>query len=147
MAKKSAPRGGSPHAEGRVEIVSFDLRRNLINILGEEHYPYAEFLYHELVANAYDEDATEVTIAEEPVQRPARGQPGTYRIIIRDNGNGMDFALLKEYFTVGESGKPDRQISETMHRRLIGRLGVGKVSILKVARQWRVTTERHLGLP
>jgi hypothetical protein len=126
--------------------ISFDLRRNLINVLGEEHYPYAEFLYHELAANAYDEDATEVQIVEESVQAPAPGQPALYDIIVSDNGNGMDLGGLREYFTVGESGKPQRQVSERLGRPLIGRIGVGKVAILKVARRWRLTTERHLSL-
>jgi hypothetical protein len=33
-----------------------------------------------------------------------------------------------------------------MDRALIGRIGVGKVSILKVAREWTLTSERSLGL-
>ncbi len=124
--------------------VSFDLRRNLINILGEDHYPYAEFLYHELAANAWDEDATEVRIYDEISQKPARGRPQLFDISFEDNGNGMDLDGLNQYFTVGESGKVERKVSEVRHRALIGRLGVGKVAILKVARQWELVTERHL---
>jgi hypothetical protein len=126
--------------------VSFDLRRNLINILGEDHYPYAEFLYHELAANAWDEDATEVWIDDEVSQKPARGRHQLFDISVEDNGNGMDLDGLNQYFTVGESGKIERKISEIEGRPLIGRLGVGKVAILKVARQWELITERHLGL-
>lgn len=148
MAQKKpakTERSGSGEAPS-VELISFDLRRNLINVLGEEHYPYAEFLYHELAANAYDEDATEVQIVEESVQAPAPGRQALYDIVVADNGNGMDASGLREYFTVGESGKPQRQVSERFGRGLIGRIGVGKVSILKVARRWRLTTERHLDL-
>lgn len=125
--------------------VAFDLRRNLINVLGEEHYPYAEFLYHELAANAYDEDASEVQIVEEILQPAGPGRPALYNITIRDDGNGMDLDGLRQYFTVGESEKPERRESERLKRPLIGRIGVGKVSILKVARQWTIETERHLG--
>jgi hypothetical protein len=124
--------------------VSFDLRRNLINILGDDHYPYAEFLYHELAANAWDEDATEVRIHDEISQKPARGRPQLFDISFEDNGSGMDLEGLNQYFTVGESGKIERKVSEIKHRALIGRLGVGKVAILKVARQWELVTERHL---
>jgi hypothetical protein len=131
---------------GKVDVVSFDLRRNLIKILGEDHYPYAEFLYHELAANAWDEDATEVQIVENVIAPARRGQPAVLDIVVRDNGNGMDLGLLREYFKVGESGKRARKVSERLGRPLIGQIGVGKVSILKAARRWQVTTERHLGL-
>lgn len=124
--------------------VSFDLRRNLINILGDDHYPYAEFLYHELAANAWDEDASEVRIYDEISQKPARGRPQLFDISFEDNGNGMDLEGLNQYFTVGESAKVERKVSEVKDRALIGRLGVGKVAILKVARQWELLTERHL---
>ena len=149
MAKKT-PDGGrseiSTAPVGRVDVVTFDLRRNLINVLGDEHYPYAEFLYHELAANAWDSDASEVQIVEEAVRPSAPGRTALYDIRISDDGLGMDFDGLREYFTVGESSKSQRQVSEVRGRRLIGRIGVGKVSILKVARSWRVTTERHRGL-
>jgi hypothetical protein len=131
-------------ATPRLEVVSFDLRRNLIQVLGEEHYPYAEFLYHELVANAWDEDASSVHIVESVVRPAGRGQSPIYEIAVLDNGNGMDLPRLREYFTVGESGKLDRKISDRLSRPLIGRIGVGKVAILKAARSWRITTERHL---
>ncbi len=155
--KRASDQGGGPSRSGnegavrtsgasRVDVVSFDLRRNLIKILGEDHYPYAEYLYHELAANAWDEDATEVQIVEETIRAASRGQAALYDVVVRDNGNGMDFELLKEYFTVGDSSKPDRAVSERLGRQLIGRIGVGKVAILKAARRWRVTTERHLGL-
>src|SRR5262249_15557581 len=130
----------------QVAVVSFDLRKNLINVLGEDHYPHAEHLYHELAANSYDEDATEVVILEDTVQPARRGQPPVSDLTVRDNGNGMDLDGLRQYFTLGESDKPGRKVSEVLHRPLIGRIGVGKVANLKVARSWTLTTERHLGL-
>lgn len=128
-----------------VGALSFDLRRNLINVLGEEHYPYAEFLHHELAANAWDADAQEVHIAEHVVSAASRGHPAVYDIVVSDDGNGMDADGLAEYFTVGESRKRLRGKSERLGRPLIGQIGVGKVAILKVARSWTIVTERHLG--
>src|SRR5438128_5035749 len=115
-------------SEPRLGVITFELRRNLLDVLGAEHYPYAEFLYHELASNAYDEDATEVHLDEHLIESAAADS--VYDIVVRDNGNGMDFDGLREYFTVGESGKPGRQVSEVHRRPLIGRLGVGKVAIL-----------------
>ena len=135
----------APQADTR-DLVSFDLRRNLINVLGDDHYPYAEFLYHELAANAYDEDAQRVEIVERVVEPGRRGIPSSYDIVVSDDGNGMDRERLDEWFRVGESTKPQRMTSERLGRPLIGQIGVGKVSILKVARRWTIATERHLGL-
>lgn len=143
VSRKPVARGGDPAS---IDAIGFQMDRTLINVLGEEHYPYAEFLYHELAANAWDEDATEVHIAEETVRRGSRAGPALYDIRVADNGNGMDADRLREYFRVGGSAKRHRGTSERLGRPLIGRIGVGKVSILKVARQWTLATERHLGL-
>src|SRR4051794_14460824 len=92
-------------------VVSFDLSRNLINVLGEDHYPYAEYLYHELAANAYDADATEVHITDDVVQSAAPGRAALYDITFRDNGGGMDRSGLQEWFRLGESSKRVRHVS------------------------------------
>ena len=131
-----------PEPRGRT-VVSFDLRRNLINVLGEDHYPYAEYLYHELAANAFDADARRVDIVESNRVAPAPGRGASYDIEFQDDGNGMDLDGLIAYFTVGESDKVRTEYSERLKRGLIGRIGVGKVSILKVARSWVIETERH----
>jgi hypothetical protein len=146
MTPGSRSRKPASAAPARVEVINFEFQRNLINILGEEHYPYGEFLYHELAANAWDSDASEVRITENVVQPARRGQSALYDIVVADNGNGMDFEGLQEYFRVGDSSKRQRKVSEAGERPLIGRIGVGKVSILKVARSWKISTERHLGL-
>lgn len=125
--------------------VTFNLSRKLINVLGEDHYPYAEFLYHELAANAYDEDATDVQIIENTVQTKAPGRQAEHDIVIRDNGHGMDEDGLREWFRLGDSSKPSRKLSDELKRPLIGQIGVGKVSILKAAREWTIETERHFG--
>jgi hypothetical protein len=127
------------------EVITFDLSRKLINVLGEDHYPYAEFLYHELAANAYDADATEVQIIEKAVRSAAPGRQAEYDIVVRDDGVGMDEVGLQEWFRLGDSSKPTRKVSERFSRPLIGQIGVGKVSILKAARKWTIETERHIG--
>jgi hypothetical protein len=144
---KEARVDGRPRAKStRKKTIGFDFARSLINVLGEEHYPHAEFLYHELAANAFDEDATEVQIIEEVVEPATRGKPAVMNITVTDNGNGMDLDGLQHYFRVGDSEKLERKVTERFGRPLIGRIGVGKVAILKVARRWRIETERHLGL-
>src|SRR3954447_19409102 len=99
-----------------MSTVSFDLRRNLINVLGEEHYPHAEYLYHELAANSYDEDATEVQIVEDVIQPGARGRASLLAITVSDNGNGMGLDELQHSFRVGDSEKVERRLSERFDR-------------------------------
>lgn len=127
--------------------VGFSLSRSLINVLGEDHYPYAEYLYHELAANSYDADATTVWIEEETLVPTGPGRSPVYDITVRDDGNGMDVEGLADWFRLGDSSKVEKKVSERFRRPLIGKIGVGKVSILKVAREWTIETERHLGLP
>lgn len=141
---QAVPIQDSPQAQIAGEI-TFALSRKLINVLGEDHYPYAEYLYHELAANAYDADATEVLIIEKSVRAAAPGRQAEYDIVVRDDGNGMDGEGLQEWFRLGDSSKPTRKVSEQFGRPLIGQIGVGKVSILKAAREWTIDTERHYG--
>src|SRR3954453_13594387 len=96
---------------GRVEVIGFDLARSLINVLGEEHYPHAEYLYHELAANSYDEDASEVHIEEKVIEPGTRGRVALMDIRVWDDGNGMAREHLRHYFRVGDSEKVQRQFS------------------------------------
>lgn len=62
--------------------------------LGERLYGESIELVRELVNNAYDADATRVNV-----------QIDKDKIVVEDNGNGMDLAGLKEYFNIGSPQK------------------------------------------
>lgn len=62
--------------------------------IGERLYGESIELIRELVNNAYDADATRVNV-----------QIGKNKIVVEDNGNGMDLEGLKEYFNIGSPQK------------------------------------------
>jgi hypothetical protein len=116
--------------------VTFD--RHIVGVLGDEHYPDADYLFTELAANSYDADATEVRFAYRFAEDA--GRHGGYKLTVEDNGVGMDVEGLRRYFTFGASTKPNNTTARG--RRPIGRFGLGKVSALKAADRWLLETEQ-----
>jgi histidine kinase/DNA gyrase B/HSP90-like ATPase len=143
MATGSAGGGPSSTARGNRTLVQVQFDRHIVGVLGDEHYPEADFLFTELAANAYDADATEVRFDYRFGEDA--GREGGYRLTVEDNGSGMDFEDLRSYFTFGLPQKLQQKQSPRLHRRLIGRYGLGKVSALKAAPKWYLETESDSG--
>ena len=139
MPKTSRTAGRIRAPDGnRTEVrVAFD--RHIVGVLGDEHYPDADYLFTELAANAYDADATEVRFIYRFAEEA--GRHGGYRLTVEDNGTGMDLDGLQRYFTFGASIKSDKVTRSG--RRPIGRFGLGKVSALKAADRWFLETEHE----
>jgi hypothetical protein len=70
----------------------------------------------EYVVNSYDAKATECYIS-------GRETAETVTIIIRDNGKGMNYQRIQDYFKIFRSRKDDPDV------KAIGRFGVGKMSV------------------
>jgi hypothetical protein len=100
----------------------------------------------ELIANAYDADATVVTVLTDA--------PRYSEILVRDNGNGMTAkVLLNMIHHIGGSAKrtPVGQELEVTHpddpklspggRRLIGKIGIGVFSVSQLTRQFTIITK------
>ena len=64
-----------------------------ITVLGEKLYAESIELLRELVNNAFDADATEVRV-----------EVGPERIAVADDGSGMDYDGLVQYFNIGSPG-------------------------------------------
>ena len=105
-------------------------KRHIISI-GERLYTESVELLRELVNNAYDADATEVRVEISPE-----------RIVIGDNGCGMDAGGLEQYFVIGSDEKVIRSVSPAFGRERIGQFGIGKFASLAAARRFEVLT-RH----
>ncbi len=102
----------------------------------------------ELVANAYDADATRVTITTDA--------PRFSSITVRDNGNGMTReALVRLINHIGGSAKrqtygsdigvsraDDRTLSPG-GRKLIGKIGIGLFAVSQLCRDFQVITKRR----
>lgn len=101
----------------------------------------------ELVANAYDADATLVKVTTNP--------PTFDQITVRDNGIGMSVAALVHVIRhIGGSAKRTKKGADlgitglTANltpggRRLIGKIGIGLFSVSQLTRHFRITTKRQ----
>lgn len=101
---------------------------NVLNHLGINLYSNVPAVLSEIVANAWDADATEVSIDINENER---------FITIKDNGSGMDKAdINNKYLQVGYQKRkaPDFTGKTTgLVRDPMGRKGIGKLSVFSIA--------------
>jgi signal transduction histidine kinase len=109
----------------------------LIDRLGRELVGKQETALIELVKNAYDADAlkVDVTFARD-------------KLVINDNGSGMDRAELVEGFLrLASDMKVRHPLSEKYQRRRAGRKGIGRFSTQRLGRYLQLRTWKHEDRP
>ncbi|WP_110710508.1 ATP-binding protein [Salinicola sp. CR57] len=109
--------------------ISIDL--NVLNHLGIGLYSNTPAVLTEIVANAWDADAhlVDVTIAEN-------------KIIIKDDGHGMDrTALETKFLTVGYDRRNHGEEESPDGRQCMGRKGIGKLAMFSLAHKVSVITK------
>lgn len=101
----------------------------IINLLGDELIGSDSLAIFELVKNAYDADATLVTISFNDLDYPNRN------IVIEDNGIGMTSSVIqKVWLTIGtDYKKKQAKISKKFHRISLGNKGVGRLAVHRLA--------------
>jgi hypothetical protein len=109
---------------------------NVINHLGVGLYSSTPAALTELVANAWDADATEVHIKIDKENQ---------KIIIEDDGHGMSaIAIHKKFLNVGYTRRRhsvNGNKSDSGKRKVMGRKGIGKLSMFALADLVRVTSQ------
>jgi len=105
-------------------------KRHIISI-GERLYTESIELLRELINNAYDADATEVRVELDPE-----------KIVVADDGSGMDAEGLKQYFIIGSDEKVLQSMSPKFGRERIGQFGIGKFASLSAATRFEVITQQ-----
>ena len=105
---------------------------NVLNHLGINLYSNVPSVLAEVVANAWDADAEQVSV-----------NLGDGEIVIQDNGHGMTFDEINaKYLTVGyERRKNGEEKSKKFNRPVMGRKGIGKLSLFSVASEIQVETK------
>ncbi|WP_346075568.1 BbrUII/HgiDII family restriction enzyme [Gordonia cholesterolivorans] len=102
---------------------------SVLDSLGINLYSNAAAVLSELVANAYDADATRVDINWDQGDKDA--------VIVRDDGCGMSVDEMNERFlTVGyrkRDPKNEGDTSPRWGRPFMGRKGIGKLSVFSIA--------------
>jgi len=90
----------------------------------------------ELLANAYDADATAVSIST--------GAPHFAELVVRDNGSGMSLVRFLEIMQhIGGSWKRISQpdgLSPLYKRPLIGRIGIGLLAVAQLGQRFYVSS-------
>ena len=120
------------------EEYTLDIDLNVLNHLGLNLYSNVPAVVAELIANAWDADASRVNVS---VKEQREGK----RIIIQDDGCGMNDAdLRKKFLTVGYQRRSKGSGDQTVGgRRVMGRKGIGKLSVLSIARKVYVYTKKE----
>ena len=95
----------------------------VLNHLGLNLYSNTSAVLSEVVANAWDADATEVRIK---IDKDC--------ISISDNGIGMSLEDINcKYLTVGYQKRSESGLSPKLKRPVMGRKGIGKLSLFSIA--------------
>lgn len=114
-------------------VMKFDI--NTIKHLGVNLYSTLPPILAELIANAWDADATEVKIFLNDKDKK--------NIIIEDNGNGMSFEEINNHFL--RIGRNRRKLFDITcnGRKAIGKKGLGKLSVFGVANKVTIDTIKN----
>jgi hypothetical protein len=109
---------------------------NVLNHLGLNLYSNVSAVLSEVVANAYDADAEEVSITIDHDNQ---------QVIIVDDGEGMTLADINDrYLNVGYQRRTDKRgVTEKFERPVMGRKGIGKLSLFSVASSVEIQTTKN----
>ena len=110
----------------------------IIEHLGLNLYSEVHSAISELIANAYDAEATEVTIIMPlGVSLGLEGQ----QIIVKDNGHGMTYEECRDNFLrIGRNRRRKSSKSKYNLRKVIGKKGIGKLAGFGIADQLHIST-------
>lgn len=112
------------------------LTLNVLKHLGFNLYSNVPAVLSEVVANAYDADALRVNI---------KLDKDNEQIIIEDNGHGMTLKDINEKFLlVGYDKRRNGEgYSKKFNRPVMGRKGIGKLSLFSIANNIKIYTTRR----
>jgi signal transduction histidine kinase len=114
---------------------SFRPKARLIKTIGEELISSNTVALIELVKNSYDADATSVKIIFEGDIEKGQG-----KIIIEDNGRGMDLPIIKHgWMEPATSAKKEKNITEN-GRRVLGEKGIGRFASARLSKKLKIIT-------
>lgn len=118
------------------EQYTMTISLNVLNHLGLNLYSNVPAVLSEVVANSYDADATRVDIALDPTAG---------RVVIEDDGHGMTRQEVNDRFlNVGYRRREEGEASTpTYGRAVMGRKGIGKLSLFSIANSVEVHTVKE----
>jgi len=115
--------------------LTFTVDSALLSELGEKLVETAHIALVELVKNAYDADATLVTVKIVP--DPPHGP----QVHVVDNGSGMIFRDVENYWMrIATTHKQDHQVSQRYGRPRTGSKGIGRFSCRRLGTRLKLLT-------
>jgi len=118
----------------RLRDLKFTVATRMLDHIGVSMYSKYQKAVSELVVNGYDADANYVSV---------KIQPGQDRIIIDDNGSGMnEYDIREGYMFLGSAQKRATIHTPIFHRLPIGNKGIGKLAGFGIARRIEVRTTK-----
>ncbi|WP_151834392.1 sensor histidine kinase [Acinetobacter junii] len=116
--------------DSKEDSLRFHVDAGHINKLGFELVGKQETALMELIKNAYDADATEVTVDFFNAEK----EGGT--LVIQDNGSGMDLETIKTaWMNISTDFKQENKISPKYGRVRAGRKGIGRFSVQRLGKK------------
>lgn len=117
-------------------VLKFD--PHTIEHLGSNMYSRLPNAVAELVANAYDADATEISVR-------VIGSGESQRIVVEDNGHGMSRDDVSgKYLRIGRNRRGTSTMSESGKRTVSGKKGLGKLALFGIGHEIEVSTTRAI---
>ena len=129
----------------RPDALRFSVDSQLMGELGERLVTRNHVALAELVKNAYDADASKISIEfcayeEEDSDKPLPS------IVLRDNGQGMRFADVDSYWMrIATSNKAREPFTPIYGRPKTGNKGIGRFACQRLARELILTTVAKVG--
>ena len=122
----------------KTKLLNLSISTRIISQLGEQLISDELVALMELIKNAYDADATKVTIK---VDTKAETSHGIGMIEIEDNGNGMTPSIIENSFLRISTGfKEEYKISPYFKRLVLGKKGLGRLAFNRLGKYINVYT-------
>lgn len=122
--------------DSNVDKVRFSVDAGHIQRLGFELVSKQETALIELIKNAYDADATKVTIDFQNTSE----KNGV--LIIKDNGSGMRADVIRDtWMNISTDYKKNNTVSEIFGRMRSGRKGIGRFAVQRLGEKLEIATE------
>jgi len=141
------------HEGHRLRDLKFITATRMLDHFGLSMYSKYPKAISELVVNGYDADANYVTVdikagsglvPEEKLVRAVFGDKWEDKIVIQDNGEGMDERDIREaYMFLGSGQKRATKRTPVFHRLPIGNKGIGKLAGFGIAKRIEVRTVKN----
>lgn len=118
------------------------VQSHILRLLGDQLIGHDRLAVFELVKNAYDADASLVSVTLDLVS-------STPKIVVEDNGSGMSFeTIVNAWLEVGTDSKRSasgKKRSPIFHRNPLGEKGVGRLAVQKLGKNLRIITRQKPG--